>query len=317
MTMPDSLRSELSRSRSGEETRITDAGPVARWGVRKCRDHWHLTSHGEDAMMEPFDTFEAANGYAERYNANPGDYIEPGSCERPSVPNTGTALSVREMQAINARRSARWMAGSPGWTTLEIAGELANVCKKLRRSEMGVPGNKVSDEELRRQARGEMADVMIVLMLTASKLGIDLQDAVSDTFNAKSEQMGFPERLSSAPSRGSESDEPSDDTRRLNVLMELLAADENGALGVVTLGWDDGECTVYAGDDGDFQKCVGIGPDLAAAIDSIEDDETGKPFTNEQLAQLRQSAFRIDAQNAKELVDAAPLVTESAGGQKP
>ena len=40
-----------------------------------------------------------------------------------------------------------------------------------------------------------IADVLIVLMLTASKLGIDLQDAVRDTFNAKSEQMGFPERF--------------------------------------------------------------------------------------------------------------------------
>ena len=110
---------------------------------------------------------------------------------------------VREWQRINAARSARWMAGSPGWTTLEIAGELAgevgelaNVCKKLRRSEMGVPGNKVSDDELRLQARGEIADVMIVLMLTASKLGIDLEDAVCETFNAKSVQMAFPERLS-------------------------------------------------------------------------------------------------------------------------
>ena len=111
-------------------------------------------------------------------------------------------LTVRAIQAINAARSARWMAGTPGWTTLEIAGELAgevgelaNVCKKIRRSEMGVPGNKVSDDELYLMARGELGDVMIVLMLTASKLGIDLQEAVRDAFNAKSEQMGFPERL--------------------------------------------------------------------------------------------------------------------------
>lgn len=136
--------------------------------------------------------------------------VHPVAGEEPRSPvpeqQPVARLTVREMQEINAARSARWMAGSPGWTTLEIAGELAgevgelaNVCKKLRRSEMGVPGNKVSDEELRRQARGEMADVFIVLMLTASKLGIDLQDAVCDTFNAKSEQMGFPERLYSHP----------------------------------------------------------------------------------------------------------------------
>lgn len=113
--------------------------------------------------------------------------------------------TVREIQAVNAARSARWMAGSPGWTTLEIAGELAgevgelaNICKKLRRSEMGVPGNKVSDAELLVQAEGEVADVFIVLMLTASKLGIDLQDATREAFNKKSEQMGFPERIAGA-----------------------------------------------------------------------------------------------------------------------
>ena len=72
-------------------------------------------------------------------------------------------MTLRRMQEVNAERSARWMAGSPGWTTLEIAGELAgevgelaNVCKKLRRSELGVPGNKVSDDVLLQQARGEI-----------------------------------------------------------------------------------------------------------------------------------------------------------------
>jgi NTP pyrophosphatase (non-canonical NTP hydrolase) len=130
---------------------------------------------------------------------------------RPSAPPSDpTRNTIRATQEINAARSARWMAGSPGWTTLEIAGELAgevgelaNICKKLRRSEMGVPGNKVSDDELREQARGEMADVFIVLMLTASKLGIDLEDAVRETFNRKSEQMGFPERI---PGRSGDGD---------------------------------------------------------------------------------------------------------------
>lgn len=111
-------------------------------------------------------------------------------------------MTLEQMQAINAARSARWMAGSPGWTTLEVAGELAgevgelaNVCKKLRRSEMGVPGNKVSDDVLREQARAEMGDVLIVLMLVASKLDVNLAEAARDVFNAKSEQMGFPERF--------------------------------------------------------------------------------------------------------------------------
>lgn len=121
--------------------------------------------------------------------------------ERIKAPTTGTT-DLRDMQRINGERSDRWMAGTPGWTVLEVAGELcgeagelANVCKKLRRSQMGVPGNKLSDAELLTQARGELGDVLIVLMLVASKLGIDLQSAVSEAFNAKSEQMGFPERF--------------------------------------------------------------------------------------------------------------------------
>jgi len=115
---------------------------------------------------------------------------------------TTTPITLSRFQRTNAERSARWMAGSPGWTTLEVAGELAgevgelaNICKKLRRSEMGVPGNKLSDEDLRQQAKGEIGDVLIVLGLTASKLGIDLEEAVRDAFNAKSRHMGFPERL--------------------------------------------------------------------------------------------------------------------------
>lgn len=112
------------------------------------------------------------------------------------------APTIRSIQAINQARSDRWMAGSPGWTILEVAGELCgeageltNICKKLRRLEMGVPGNKLSDVGLREQARGECGDVMVVLMLVASKLGIDLEDAVREAFNRKSIEMGFPERI--------------------------------------------------------------------------------------------------------------------------
>lgn len=72
------------------------------------------------------------------------------------------------------------------------------MCKKLRRSELGVRGNKVSDDELRAMARREMGDVLVVLMLTASKLGVDLYDATRTVFNAKSEEMGFPERFPAA-----------------------------------------------------------------------------------------------------------------------
>ena len=120
-------------------------------------------------------------------------------------------IGIREIQELNAARSARWMADSPGWTVLEVAGELAgevgelaNVCKKLRRSELGVPGNKLSDNALKVQARGELGDVFIVLALVASKLGVDLEDAIREAFNSKSCQMGFPERIPERETQHSE-----------------------------------------------------------------------------------------------------------------
>jgi NTP pyrophosphatase (non-canonical NTP hydrolase) len=154
-----------------------------------------------------FDTYDAVCGSLTHplvFMRGPLDVVVAAWNRRalPSPESAGASMSIREMQRINAERSKRWMGTSVGWTVLEVAGELAgevgelaNVCKKLRRSQMGVPGNKVSDAELLKQATSEAADVFIVLMLTASKLGIDLERAVCDTFNAKSEQMGFPERM--------------------------------------------------------------------------------------------------------------------------
>lgn len=40
-------------------------------------------------------------------------------------------LTLSEMTAINSARSAKWMAGSPGWTILELAGELAGEVGEL------------------------------------------------------------------------------------------------------------------------------------------------------------------------------------------
>lgn len=153
--------------------------------------------HGEDDDT-PYDVDGALYCGRCHYACNP----DTRRCENPRAVESPAALSIRQIQTVNQARSDRWMGGSPGWTVLEVAGELAgevgelaNVCKKLRRSEMGVPGNKQSDAELREMASSEIADVFIVLMLTASKLGIDVEDAVRVTFNRKSEQMGFPERI--------------------------------------------------------------------------------------------------------------------------
>lgn len=117
-------------------------------------------------------------------------------------------LTISEVQAINLERANRWHNGDfREWSVLEWsgalcgeAGELANVCKKLRRIETGAAGNAWSDrpldgEALKVQAEKEAADTFLYLCLTSSRVGFNLSRAVQQVFNMKSEEMGFPERL--------------------------------------------------------------------------------------------------------------------------
>jgi NTP pyrophosphatase (non-canonical NTP hydrolase) len=89
-----------------------------------------------------------------------------------------------------------------GWSTSDwitaVTGELgeaANVVKKLNRYRDGVPGNKVSEEELRDQLRKELGDVFVYLDLMAQSLGFSIADAAAEVFNSKSDQIGYPVKL--------------------------------------------------------------------------------------------------------------------------
>ena len=117
-------------------------------------------------------------------------------------------LTIAYVQAVNTERADRWHNGDmTEWSTLEWcgalcgeAGELANVAKKMRRVETSAAGNAWSEHPLDEMAlqaeyESELADTFLYLLLCASRRGINLATAVRKKFNAKSEQMGFPERL--------------------------------------------------------------------------------------------------------------------------
>lgn len=89
-----------------------------------------------------------------------------------------------------------------GWSTSDWmtalvgeVGEAANIVKKLNRYRDGVPGNKVSADELRDALRNELGDVFVYLDLMAQSLGFNIADAAADVFNAKSEDIGYPVKL--------------------------------------------------------------------------------------------------------------------------
>ena len=115
-----------------------------------------------------------------------------------------SGLSFEDLRAVNVTRCKRWHPPtSVPWTVADWAlalcgeaGELANIIKKIRRHETGaVNEGDPSHGKLADMAAMELADVVIYADLLADYLNINLAEAVKETFNKKSVQYGFPERI--------------------------------------------------------------------------------------------------------------------------
>lgn len=110
---------------------------------------------------------------------------------------------------MDLQRAARWHKGGiEEWTpsdwAVAIAGECGEMCsaiKKLNRVRVGAENRNDGDRSIEdietgiKKVAQEMADVIIYMPMLAAVLGIDLEKAIIETFNKKSEEYGFPERL--------------------------------------------------------------------------------------------------------------------------
>lgn len=111
-------------------------------------------------------------------------------------------LSLPEFSTVNRQRCEHprgfhqslnsWSLSDWFTATMGELGEAANIAKKLNRVRDGIPGNTVTEEELRAALREELADVFIYLDLLAQSQGIDLASAVREKFNATSRKIGCP-----------------------------------------------------------------------------------------------------------------------------
>lgn len=117
-------------------------------------------------------------------------------------------LTIERVQQVNRVRADRWHNGDfRQWSILEWAGamcgeagEAANIAKKMRRRELNLSGNESSehaaaDAFLGDRLARECADTFLYLCLVAESGYVNLSDAVRSAFNAKSDEMGYPERL--------------------------------------------------------------------------------------------------------------------------
>lgn len=110
------------------------------------------------------------------------------------------SMTFQKFSALNHARCrdgfkhnlADWSASDWMTATMGELGEAANVVKKLNRERDGIKGNTATVTVLREQLAREIADTFIYLDLMAQALGIDLESAVTRTFDAKSREIGYP-----------------------------------------------------------------------------------------------------------------------------
>lgn len=113
-------------------------------------------------------------------------------------------LTFKGVIDINLKRCEAWHKGDAPWTTerwitaiVGELGEMANISKKLFRAGDGSVGILKGEtlESLEREERKEWADTMLYMLLLAGYKGWDVDEALREVFNRKSEQLGFEERL--------------------------------------------------------------------------------------------------------------------------
>ena len=110
-------------------------------------------------------------------------------------------LNLAAMRPVNVQRAKEGFKCYDNqpltyWTTALAGevGELCNMIKKMQRVERGGldGGSSYSAKDITKEMlKEEIGGIAIYLDLLASLLDIDLEDAIMDTFNSKSEKYCF------------------------------------------------------------------------------------------------------------------------------
>ncbi len=90
--------------------------------------------------------------------------------------------------AVNSWSLSDWLTATVG----EL-GEAANIIKKLKRAEDGIPGNTEPLERLKEMLADELADTFIYLDLLIQAAGFDPEIIVARKFRKTSAKIGYTE----------------------------------------------------------------------------------------------------------------------------
>lgn len=115
-----------------------------------------------------------------------------------------TELTLEHICRVNRTRCEAWHKGEEPWTPerwvtaiVGELGEMANNVKKDFRARDGSIGILKGEtlESLHEEIEKEWADTMLYMLLFADYNNINPSESIRKVFNAKSEQLGFEERL--------------------------------------------------------------------------------------------------------------------------
>ena len=104
---------------------------------------------------------------------------------------------MSELRTANETRQAEWDRDDRItllYRGVELAGEVGealNVVKKIERERLGIRGSRTTIQALAE----ELADVVICADLVAMHVGIDLERAVAEKFNATSEKNNLKTKM--------------------------------------------------------------------------------------------------------------------------
>lgn len=112
---------------------------------------------------------------------------------------------LEQLRRVNAERYGAWVGDTEDAGMLFDAaelggevGELLNVVKKLDREERGWRGSRAGPKDF----EDECADVLICLDKLARRRGVDLAQATVRKFNATSDKVGLPQKLTYSADAG-------------------------------------------------------------------------------------------------------------------
>lgn len=111
-------------------------------------------------------------------------------------------LTFKKFAQLNRKRSEAkngfnhklesWSLSDWFMSTMGELGEAANAGKKLNRYRDNINGNKETHKVLRQKLKCEIGDTAIYLDLLCQREGFKLEDCITESFNNKSKEIGYP-----------------------------------------------------------------------------------------------------------------------------